>query len=120
MKDNGIDFDSDRVHITLDDLEFPRPGLLLDQPTAARFRKSSLDREGRLRDNAIVVSLVPSLSCPGKFLSHSNPDAPRRAVHTVNILLHAKPGHGLFARLHGLRARNATRLPRCGQLPASH
>jgi hypothetical protein len=31
MKDNGIDFDSDRVHITLDDLERRGPGLLLDQ-----------------------------------------------------------------------------------------
>ena len=31
MKDNGIDFDSDRVHITLDDVERRGPGLLLDQ-----------------------------------------------------------------------------------------
>jgi hypothetical protein len=31
MKDNGIDFDSDRMHITLDDLERRGPGLLLDQ-----------------------------------------------------------------------------------------
>lgn len=31
MKDNGIDFDSDRVHITIDDLERRGPGLLLDQ-----------------------------------------------------------------------------------------
>ena len=31
MKDNGIDFDSDKVHITLDDLERRGPGLLLDQ-----------------------------------------------------------------------------------------
>ena len=31
MKDNGIDFDSDRLHITLDDLERRGPGLLLDQ-----------------------------------------------------------------------------------------
>jgi hypothetical protein len=31
MKDNGIDFDADRVHITLDDLERRGPGLLLDQ-----------------------------------------------------------------------------------------
>ena len=31
MKDNGIDFDSDRVHITLEDLERRGPGLLLDQ-----------------------------------------------------------------------------------------
>ena len=31
MKDNGIDFDSDRVHITLDDIERRGPGLILDQ-----------------------------------------------------------------------------------------
>ena len=31
MKDNGIDFDSDRVNITLEDLERRGPGLLLDQ-----------------------------------------------------------------------------------------
>lgn len=31
LNDNGIDFDSDRVHITLDDLERRGPGLLLDQ-----------------------------------------------------------------------------------------
>jgi hypothetical protein len=31
MKDNGIDFDSDRVHISLDDVERRGPGLLLDQ-----------------------------------------------------------------------------------------
>jgi hypothetical protein len=31
MKDNGIDFDSDRVRITLDDVERRGPGLLLDQ-----------------------------------------------------------------------------------------
>ena len=31
MKDNGIDFDADRVHITLDDVERRGPGLLLDQ-----------------------------------------------------------------------------------------
>jgi hypothetical protein len=31
MKDNGIDFDSDRVHITLEDLERRGPGLLFDQ-----------------------------------------------------------------------------------------
>jgi hypothetical protein len=31
MKDNGIDFDSDRVQITLDDVERRGPGLLLDQ-----------------------------------------------------------------------------------------
>ena len=31
MKDNGIDFDSDRVHITLEDVERRGPGLLLDQ-----------------------------------------------------------------------------------------
>jgi hypothetical protein len=31
MKDNGIDFDSDRVHITLDDVERRGPGLLFDQ-----------------------------------------------------------------------------------------
>ena len=31
MKDNGIDFDSDRLHITLDDVERRGPGLLLDQ-----------------------------------------------------------------------------------------
>ncbi len=31
MKDNGIDFDSDRVHITLDDIERRGPGLVLDQ-----------------------------------------------------------------------------------------
>ena len=31
LNDNGIDFDSDRVHMTLDDLERRGPGLLLDQ-----------------------------------------------------------------------------------------
>ena len=31
LQDNGIDFDSDRVHMTLDDLERRGPGLLLDQ-----------------------------------------------------------------------------------------
>ncbi len=31
MKDNGIDLDSDRLHITLEDLERRGPGLLLDQ-----------------------------------------------------------------------------------------
>ena len=31
MKDNGIDFDSDRVRITLDDIERRGPGLILDQ-----------------------------------------------------------------------------------------
>ena len=31
MKDNGIDFDSDHVRITMDDLERRGPGLLLDQ-----------------------------------------------------------------------------------------
>jgi len=31
MKDNGIDFDSDRVRLTLDDVERRGPGLLLDQ-----------------------------------------------------------------------------------------
>jgi hypothetical protein len=31
MRDNGIDFDSDRVHMTLEDLERRGPGLLLDQ-----------------------------------------------------------------------------------------
>jgi hypothetical protein len=31
MKDSGIDFDSDRVQITLDDVERRGPGLLLDQ-----------------------------------------------------------------------------------------
>lgn len=31
MNDNGIDFDTDRVHITLDDVERRGPGLLLDQ-----------------------------------------------------------------------------------------
>jgi type II secretory pathway pseudopilin PulG len=31
MKDNGIDFDSDRVHISLDDIERRGPGLVLDQ-----------------------------------------------------------------------------------------
>jgi hypothetical protein len=31
MKDNGIDFDSDRVHISLEDVERRGPGLLLDQ-----------------------------------------------------------------------------------------
>jgi type II secretory pathway pseudopilin PulG len=29
--DNGIDFDSDRVHLTLEDLERRGPGLILDQ-----------------------------------------------------------------------------------------
>ena len=31
LNDAGIDFDSDRVHITLDDLERRGPGLILDQ-----------------------------------------------------------------------------------------
>jgi hypothetical protein len=31
MNDTGIDFDSDRVHLTLDDLERRGPGLILDQ-----------------------------------------------------------------------------------------
>jgi hypothetical protein len=31
MRDHGIDFDSDSVHMTLDDLERRGPGLLLDQ-----------------------------------------------------------------------------------------
>lgn len=31
LNDNGIDFDSDRVHITLEDLERRGPGLILDQ-----------------------------------------------------------------------------------------
>ena len=31
LNDNGIDFDSDRVHITLDDIERRGPGLILDQ-----------------------------------------------------------------------------------------
>ena len=31
MKDNGIDFDSDRVHLSLDDIERRGPGLILDQ-----------------------------------------------------------------------------------------
>lgn len=31
MKDNGIDIDSDRMHISLDDLERRGPGLILDQ-----------------------------------------------------------------------------------------
>ena len=31
MKDNGIDFDSDRVHLTIEDVERRGPGLLLDQ-----------------------------------------------------------------------------------------
>lgn len=31
LNDNGIDFDSDRVHLTLEDLERRGPGLLLDQ-----------------------------------------------------------------------------------------
>jgi len=31
MKDNGIDFDSDRVHLTMEDVERRGPGLLLDQ-----------------------------------------------------------------------------------------
>ena len=31
MKDNGIDFDSDHLRITMDDLERRGPGLLLDQ-----------------------------------------------------------------------------------------
>jgi nitrate reductase NapE component len=31
LKDNGIDFDSDRVHLTLEDLERRGPGLVLDQ-----------------------------------------------------------------------------------------
>ena len=31
MKDNGIDFDSDRVHISIDDIERRGPGLILDQ-----------------------------------------------------------------------------------------
>jgi hypothetical protein len=31
MNDTGIDFDSERVHVTLDDLERRGPGLILDQ-----------------------------------------------------------------------------------------
>jgi hypothetical protein len=31
MKDNGIDFDSDRVHITIEDIDRRGPGLILDQ-----------------------------------------------------------------------------------------
>ena len=31
MKDNGIDFDSDRMHLSLDDVERRGPGLILDQ-----------------------------------------------------------------------------------------
>jgi len=31
LSDNGIDFDSDRVHVTLEDLERRGPGLVLDQ-----------------------------------------------------------------------------------------
>lgn len=31
LSDNGIDFDSDRVHLTIDDLERRGPGLILDQ-----------------------------------------------------------------------------------------
>jgi hypothetical protein len=31
LSDTGIDFDSDRVHLTLDDLERRGPGLILDQ-----------------------------------------------------------------------------------------
>ena len=31
LSDSGIDFDSDRVHVTLDDLERRGPGLILDQ-----------------------------------------------------------------------------------------
>jgi hypothetical protein len=31
MKDNGIDFDSDRVHLTMEDVDRRGPGLLLDQ-----------------------------------------------------------------------------------------
>lgn len=31
LNDNGIDFDSDRVHLTLEDLERRGPGLVLDQ-----------------------------------------------------------------------------------------
>jgi|SRR5882724_1268773 len=31
MKDNGIDFDSDRMHISLDDIERRGPGLIFDQ-----------------------------------------------------------------------------------------
>jgi type II secretory pathway pseudopilin PulG len=31
LNDNGIDFDSERVHLTVDDLERRGPGLILDQ-----------------------------------------------------------------------------------------
>jgi len=31
LNDNGIDFDSERVHLTIDDLERRGPGLILDQ-----------------------------------------------------------------------------------------
>jgi hypothetical protein len=31
LDDNGIDFDSDRVHLTIDDIERRGPGLILDQ-----------------------------------------------------------------------------------------
>ena len=31
LSDNGIDFDTERVHLTLEDLERRGPGLILDQ-----------------------------------------------------------------------------------------
>jgi len=31
LNDNGIDFDSERVHLNLEDLERRGPGLILDQ-----------------------------------------------------------------------------------------
>jgi len=31
LNDNGIDFDSDRIHLTIEDLERRGPGLILDQ-----------------------------------------------------------------------------------------
>jgi hypothetical protein len=38
LSENGVDFDSDRVHLTLEDLERRGPGLILDH----------IDRQGSL------------------------------------------------------------------------
>ena len=65
-----------------------------------------------------MVSLGASLACREVGL-RSNPDAPAsRGPYSQQPTYTRKHGHGLIAR-HGSRGRNATRLPRCGQLPAS-
>ena len=46
MKDNGIDFDSDRVHITLDDLERRGPGTAARPGRPPRVASARLDGIG--------------------------------------------------------------------------